>query len=630
MLFTRHKNRFRLPAFILLLAVFLWAACLCLAEDDVTLAIEVNPVSLTAPGNVTVSVSIANAGTAVLSDAVKLYDPAGNLATAFKNGGSAQVSQPGDIATGTIPWAVTQEQLDAGKIEFSIVYNLVGADNSITIVTKKASAAIAYTGERVKLDIKRTIEPPIARVGGTVTVYYELANNGNIALSDIRVKENTSISRTSQTIASLASGMKETIKFTAVMGSAALKSSCTVTYKAAGKTNTLTEKITETAIPVAAPNLQATLAASSTSVNIGDTVVMKLTMVNKGNVSYSNITVTDDKQGVVFTNLDLPAGETLEKEKEFTLMAPASFLYNIAMQDNTGKSSELKTNAVQVSAYDPAKQLRLTLVLTSDRVNIDRMPSDIRFTLVITNNSDIAASNIVIRHGETVIYTIASLNPDQSMTVARDYSISQAGKFRFAASTRDSLNNTVSFDSNELQIAYVAPTPVPTLVPSVTVAPLVLVSARPLDQIDHPLPIARNIIFIILLVLTALFAVCFIVFFISSMIRMNARRKSNNAYDHLDLAARRDYTEPAVAVDEPEAPAAGIAEADLPHAKFLLDDEVLDVPHAETPGGEISPPAPEATDEGGYRLSRADGDEPEIKRTRRAVKRQEHTPSEDE
>jgi hypothetical protein len=637
MLFTRHLNKLRLPAFILLLAAFLCAACLSLAEDAIQFTIAVDPASLTAPGEVTVSVNIANAGTSVMSEPVKLYDPAHNLVTAFKDGGSSFVSQPGSVAAGTIPWTVTQAQLDAGKITFTIEYNVIGADNSVTGVIKEASAVISFTGERIKLDVKRTIDPPIARKGGTVTVFYELANNGNVALTDIKVRENSSIAKNSQTIASLAPGIKETVKFTAVMGSAALKSSCTVTYKAAGKTDALTEKVEEVSIPLAAPNLQATLAASSTSINIGETVVMKLTMVNKGNVSYSNITVTDEKQGVVFTNLELPAGETLEKEKEFTLMAPANFLYNIALQDNTGASNTLKTNAVLVSAYDPAKQLRLSLVLTSDRASIDSLPSDIHFNLVVTNNSDIAASNIVIRHGATDIYTIAALAPDQSMTVARDYSISQAGKFRFTASTKDSLNNTVSFESNELQIAYVAPTQVPTLVPSITIAPLVTVTSRTIEQIDRGLPIASNVVFIVLLVFAALLAVCFILFLISSIARMNARRKSNNAYDHLDLAERRDYTEPAASADEAkDAVSQGkIADEDLPHAKYLQEEDAVDVPGKDAAVQKTEEPpapaaAPEVTDEGSYRMTRTDGDVPETARTRRTARRQQHKPSEDE
>ena len=38
-----------------------------------------------------------------------------------------------------------------------------------------------------------------------------------------------------------------------------------------------------------------------------------------GNISYSNVTVTDAKLGEVFTGLSIPAGQTITQTKEVTL-----------------------------------------------------------------------------------------------------------------------------------------------------------------------------------------------------------------------------------------------------------------------------------------------------------------------
>ena len=87
-----------------------------------------------------------------------------------------------------------------------------------------------------------------------------------------------------------------------------------------------------------------------------------------------------------------------------------------------------------------------------------------------------------------------------------------------------------------------APTAAPTMVPVVTVAPPALVTPVPADPL---LSQSRSALMTAATVLGGLFACALVLFAVSTVVRLRKKSKSKAAYDHLDLAERRDYTEPA-------------------------------------------------------------------------------------
>ena len=391
---------------------------------------------------------------------------------------------------------------------------------------------------------------------------------------------------------------------------AANTSNATITYKAKGSTKTLTEKVEDQTVPLAKPNLKITLSTPG-GVNVGEAAKLVVTFTNTGNVSYSNVTVKDEKKGDILTNLSIPAGATVVEEKEFILMEPTTFKLTATLPDNTGETKTLKPDELTIGVFDPEKTLLLTLNLTCDQETIHQIPADVRFHLTVTNNSNVKAEKIAITYGDTPIYTIASLDPGASTVITRDVRASQAGKYRFTASAKDSLQNIVTFDSNTIQLAYARPTAAPTTVPVVTVAPPVLVTAAPADPV---LSQARNALLTLAAALGILFGVALILFGVSTGVRLYKKSKSKAAYDHLDLAERRDYTEPAdEELDDVEARVEDgtyrvedeeIAPEILPHEKLIKS-----AAQAEAPEAPAEEDMPDTDGEGGYRVSRADAPE---------------------
>lgn len=635
-----RKSLIFLGAVILL--VFLSASALALTDASaISFEMTVDPAALKAPGNVTVSLRVANVGAEDITVPMTVYDADGKILTAAFDGGAIASLKVNEVVTWEGAWRVSQEHLDAGKITFNLRLNTQDATGAIAQVSVAAAAPIAFDGDKVALDVQRAITPEVVRNGDNVVVTYTLTNSGNVGLKEIIVRENGKISNTPQSVATLAAGSTQTVSFTKKAGATELESSAVVTYKKEGTNTELRQTVELATIPVARPGFSSELTADKTTVAIGEKVTLTLTLSNVGNISYSNIQVTDPKLGVVFSDLSLPAGESVTQTKEITMMTPTTFKFSIALEDNTGRKQTETTNELKVSAYAENQIMRLNVQLSADTDTIETQPGLVRFTILITNDSSNLAKPVNVYHGAAQITHIPELKPGESISVSRDFSLNQAGKYRFSVRTVDGLDNTVSFDSNELTIAYVPPTPAPTKVVVPTVAPIVTYSPIPLTGGDDLAIKGRDTLFVAMIALGLLFGASLLLFLVSSAMRARVRAQSNAAYDHLEVTEKRDYKDPSTyqgsTLSEPEPledaePLAETPREELPHEKYLKDEAPKPIEEAAAEAQDIQEAAEEALppsdDEAAYRLTR-EGDEapPEgedaqatEKRSRRAAK----------
>ncbi len=597
MTFARKMIKF---ASLLLMAALLFGMCTqaLAVVDPIDFDIQITPDSLTAPGDVQVSLRVANVGSADMTDPVTLYDPAGNVVASFGDGGSVMLAA-GAFKTWEGTWKVTEAQLDKGEISYALKYHLQDDNQELIAMNSAAVAKVNFIGEKVGLTVNRTVTPEVVRPGKEVTVSYELYNNGNVDIKDIRVKE--AIDRNAQKVDRLQPGEKKTLTFSSKIGNADLVSSADITYKAGEDTKTQTKEIEEQVIPLARPNLHIEIVSPTTGVNIKETAKLQVIFKNDGNVTYSNVSVSDVNKGEIFTNLTIPAGATVTEEKEFILTEKTTFKVTATLPDNTGETRTATSNELTVGVFDPTKTLLLTLNLTSNQETVQAAPADVRFTLTVTNNSNIKAENIGISHGSTSIATIDALEAGESATITRDVRISQVGKFRFTATAKDTMNNEVAFDSNTLQLSYAPATAAPEVEVIPTPAAPKAVTPAPVDDILYK---TRDALTIALTVAGVIFAVLMILFVVSTVARLRNKSKSKAAYDHLELSERRDYTEPAD-----------------------LDDEEITQTHER---GELTPVVPlqeeqtekkpEGDGEGVYRISRSADDGAEKPAERHAVK----------
>lgn len=560
--------KWKLLIAMLLAAMFLLSAGAALAEtvtpvdpvDPVVCSMEITPSTLTQPGTVDVTINISNSGNTDMKDPVILYDPTSQVVSDFGTNGSVLL-KAGQSETWTGKWDVNQRTLENGSVVFFVKYTLYKDSGESYSQSQPIRAKLSAQAAAADIEIKRTISPATAREGQEVTVKYDITNTGTVTLKNVTVQENKDINDAAQKIPELKPGEMAQVKFPVTMKKANLTSSATITYEVDGVSTKVQEKVEAVTIAYGEPAMSATLTSSAKGVAVNDKFKLLLELKNKGTVDYTNLQVTDSTLGTVFTNQSLAKNGTLTLEKEITLTATTEYQFVITAIDNTGTEVSLSTDAVKVEVVDLDKSLHLTVITTPDRTEVYEQPGKVRFSVTVTNDSEVDAKDVDILHGTTKIYTFSSIPAGESRSLTRDAALSSEGKYQFTASTVDALGATTAFKSNEVQIAFSLPTPAPatpTPVPNPTAVPTFSpVTMQPISHESIALvpKIIQSILLPILIVCGLMLIGSGVLLIIATKRRAEQKKASEAAYDHLERSKRRDYVTPSQPDEEEQAKA---------------------------------------------------------------------------
>ncbi len=531
-------------AAVLLLALCCGGAALAADGDDpLTIAMALETNEFAAPKEITVNISVTNAGESDLPGPVTLYYPDNKQVEEF---GSPTLTV-GTTKSWSGKWKVNQAQLDAGRITFKVRYSIYNAEGELVYKAKNFSKKIIYTGGTPELKITRDIKPTTAQKDQEVTVTYEIENPSGVEVTRVTIKENSSISSKSGVIDSIPAGGKESYTFTTKMGRKNLTSSATVSFRAGGKN--YTQKVESATIKYGEVKLSASLKADKKGGAPGETVKLTLTLKNSGTVDFTNVKVTDAALGEVFSGLTVEAGKTEVLDKEITITETQDLQFTVSADDVTGEPVETATGRVNVIATDPTQQIVLSLEATADRDVVYTIPGNVHFTITVRNESAVDVSNITVRAVDTVINTFDSIPAGESRTFTREMAISMPGIFQFTASCKDQLSQTLTFSSNQLRVSHQQPTPEPTEAPIVT-PPAPRYEERPetyedltdsqklpawTDQVESVAGTAKWI-------LAGIAGLGLLLIIIGGVRRGLNKRHSSQAMDHLEGANYRDYS----------------------------------------------------------------------------------------
>ncbi len=539
-------NRKRLfLALALGIALVLVCVSAALAEDPIKVSMELSKYKFSGPENITVSITVTNVGDGDMPSPVRLYYPNGDQVEEF----GAPTLSVGASKRWTGDWKVTRDQLEAGKVAFQVRYSYYedsgDAEPQLVKKGKNFSKKITYTGADPEISVTRTITPTTAQKGQEVSVVYEVANTGEVDVTSVNIKENSSISSKSGTIDKIAAGATGTYTFTAVMGSKDLTSAATVSYKAGGKT--FNTKVESAVIKYGEVNLTAKLKADKKGGAPGDTINLTLTLKNSGNLDFTNVTVTDPVLGTVFSGETLKAGESRDLKKELVITESQELQFTVTADESTGKGVETATGRVNIIAMDPTQQIVLNLEAQADRNVVYKIPGQVRFTVTVHNDSAVEVKNITVKAVDTTLYSFDSISAGESATFVRDTEISMQGTFQFTATCKDQLDQTLTFTSNPVAVSFAQPTPVPTEAPLVT-PPAPRAEPMPTDQPEPEwLGRAESFADIAKYVFAGIAGVLLILLLIGAIRRGKSRSESKKAMDHLNVEGvkYRDYgTEP--------------------------------------------------------------------------------------
>ncbi len=531
-------------AVMLALALALFCGtCAMAAGDPLNVSMALSSYTFSEPQEIKVSISVTNAGESDLPGPATLYFPNGKQVEEF----GAPMLTVGTSKSITVSWKVTQQQLETGLVTFKLRYSLYNDEGELVNKTKNFSKRITYTGAAPELTINRVIRPTTARKGQEVTVTYEVENTGTSDVSDITIKENSAVSKTSGKIANLPAGEKSSYVFSFTMGSKDVTSSATVTYKAGKKS--YTQKVEAAAIKYGEVKLSAALSADKKGGAPGDTLKLTIVLKNSGNLDFTKVTLSDEKLGTLFSDLTVKAGESVSLEKEITITETRDIQLTVAGEDSAGNPVETATGKVNVIATDPTQQIVLSVEASADRMIVYELPGTVRFTITVRNESAVEVKNIRVLAVDTEINSFDAIPAGESRTFTREMAVSMAGTFQFTASCRDQLNQRLTFNSGTIQIVKDNPTPVPTEAPIVTPpAPREKKVPQSYEEVDEKLKLpawteqAEGIADIARWVFGGIAALLLLLLLIGAIRRSARKSREKDTFGQLSDSTYRDYS----------------------------------------------------------------------------------------
>ena len=271
---------------------------------------------------ITYSYAVTNTGNVTLSG-ISLTDThvsAGGAATLPISGGGVIASlAPGQTATLSASYTVTQDDIDAGNALTNTADATASAPAGAPAPAPQSdSASVAVAPAAPALEVVKTVSAPASPAAGdTVTFTITTENTGNVTLTDISL--NDTLRRADGTLIT-----RVTADFTA--GDAALSVGEVWTYTlthqltqadvdAGGLSNTATAlaeapsgaPVDDVSHPTAGggstpttlaitpgPGIEAVKTVTSGPTTLGSTVVFEIAVTNTGNVTLTGVAVTDD------------------------------------------------------------------------------------------------------------------------------------------------------------------------------------------------------------------------------------------------------------------------------------------------------------------------------------------------
>ncbi len=496
--------------------------------------IELSKSQLTGPEEITVTVRVTNVTDAAFTSPVSLEDPNGQLIDEF----GTPLLEAGASASWTGTWAVTQAELDAGRITFRVRYPVTDENGIVSNARSSFAKLLTLVAAEPEVEVTRTIKPATASKNQEVSVIYEISNVGTVNITGVQIKESSAVSSKAASVGTIAAGAKATYVFTVKMGTKNLTSNATITYTAG--TKSYTTKVENATIKYGKSNLTATLTADKNGGYIGDMVTLTLTLKNTGKKNMSGLTVTDDVLGTLFTDLSVDAGKTVTEKTTITVAQTADYQFTVSGKEGTA-DIETATGRINVIAMDPTNAPSLTIEteITSDVVYT--LPSVVSITSTVTNNGAVDAKNVTVVSSGTTIASIGTLAAGKSATIKRDIEVQMTGQFRFDATYRNDIGENVTFEGDTIRISQAAPTEVPTAVPVATPKMFTQEELPTQDNLPAVVTQAQNALTILYYVFGALAIVAAALLIVSLVGRFVNRPKDGQ--EQYDLNMRRDYTQ---------------------------------------------------------------------------------------
>jgi gliding motility-associated-like protein/uncharacterized repeat protein (TIGR01451 family) len=420
-----------------------------------------SPVTYSTPGDViSFSIVVRNTGNVTLTD-ISVEDPLIGLSQIITTldpesqrefTGNYPVTQA-DLNNGSITNTATASGTDAGN-------NQVDAEDSET-VTAVADPELSVT--------KSASTATFSSVGERITYTITVENTGNVTITNIAVDD--PLGGLSENIPSLTPGAVD--EYTAlydVTQADLNKGNIINTVTVSGtdtENNPVTDDATVTVNAVFEPGLNVTNTASAaTFSSVGETITYTISVENTGNVTITNIAVSDLLTGLNENIVSLAPGAD-EDYTALYVVKQADLNNGTIVNTVTASGKDPENNTISetgTATVTAALNPELTLTKTASSEVFSSVGEVITYTIAVENTGNVTLTGITVSDPLTGMNrTIASMAPGVKQEYTENYIVKQAdlnqGSIvnKATASGSDPENNTVTDDDEVTVNASLTP-----------------------------------------------------------------------------------------------------------------------------------------------------------------------------
>ena len=417
------------------------------------------PVSVGEP--ITYTFSVNNTGNLTLTN-VTVTDPLDGLSPIDCEGDGDNIIAsfaPGGPVTCTATYTVTQADVDAGSVDNTVTVSGTPVPSG-AVVTATDDLQIATDERAPSASLVKTADVTDPAPGDVVTYSFEVANTGNVTLTDVRVVDPlpglspVDCGAGTNLIATLAptdAPITCTATYTVTQADVdrgGITNTATVTGTPPPGSPPLTPVESGTAVTIARDaGLSLTKSSDGTELVAGTVINYTLSVSNTGNVTLTNVTVTDPLPNLSAIDCDgdnviatlAPGGPPVECTATYLVTqadVDAGTLVNTSTVTGTPPSGLTPPSASDStsSPFDP--EPALDLIKTASAPDPVTVGSVIGYSFAVTNTGNVTLSDVTVDDplsglspidcggdGDNVIESFA---PGGPITCTATYTVTQA------------------------------------------------------------------------------------------------------------------------------------------------------------------------------------------------------------
>ena len=363
------------------------------------------------------------------------FSGTGTLSPAYVSStmGSGEGSlKPGESATYTATYVIQQSDIDAGFVSNQAEASGIGADQSVTDLSDTTiegdSSTVVEFCQNPEIDIQKVAGvASVDAVGDEIPYTLTVTNTGNMTLSNVTVTD--PLTGLNQNIGSMTPGQVVNIQTSYIVTQTdidnGLIENVASTSGFGGETQ-VTDQDNAVVEAIQTPSIAIEKVTAVTSVDaVGDEIEYTLTVTNTGNMTLSDVTVTDPLTGLNQNIGSMTPGQVVEITTTYAVTQADldnGLIENVATVTGMGGDTQVTD---QDDAVVEAERLpNISLTKEVDLESVSREGIVLNYTLVVTNTGNVTLSSGELRDPKTGLTVPGiTLAPGESKTFTTTYTV---------------------------------------------------------------------------------------------------------------------------------------------------------------------------------------------------------------